>query len=70
MGLFFAGNSVAISGRLLANNAGLDAVFVIAPGAEIINRRQLDARHGEVDCECGLGIVDVPIWRQNRFPAC
>jgi hypothetical protein len=33
----FAGNTVAIRNRLLANNAGLAAVLRIRPGAEIVN---------------------------------
>jgi filamentous hemagglutinin family protein len=36
-GTLFGGNSAAISARLLANNAGLAPITVIAPGAEIIN---------------------------------
>ena len=36
-GTIFGGNSSAISARLLANNASLAAITVIAPGAEIIN---------------------------------
>ncbi len=31
-------NYTAITNRLLANNAGLSSVFVLAPGAEVINR--------------------------------
>lgn len=33
-----AGNTVAISNRLLANNAGLTSALIVQPGAEIINR--------------------------------
>jgi filamentous hemagglutinin len=31
-------NYTAMTNRLLANNAGLESVFVLAPGAEIVNR--------------------------------
>ena len=38
-GTAFAGNTATIAGRLLANNAGLSSVLVVAPGAEVINPR-------------------------------
>lgn len=37
-GATFAGNTTAITTRLLLNNAGLANALVVAPGAEIINR--------------------------------